>query len=437
MTQSTLDTLPKQTKSEMSVLPGWQTFALCLLIPFALVSVVLKVSPNFSHAPHSSAFAEPVRTGSFGGDFLQEFVGGRIWSHGREKLYDWEYSRTVQHQSEVVGFKWKPESFFPMVYPPYHYQLASLATGMSYPKFAIAFSFFNALALSVAALAFVYRYRFLSRERIGWLCAAVLFMPLLVSLNMGQKSTILLAILTVTFVLLHREKPLGAGLIFGLIAFKPHFAILIGLTMLWKRQWWFVAGSLLTLAMLIGMSLVSPEAWRGYLETCMGMNDFVQSGGYQLHESHSLWGAAELLLGSRWPWLVKPLAGLLAVGVLGLVAWVMRGTIDCASPRFGLQFSVMVVAMILTSPHFYTYDLTILLLPLAICTVSHGLSQGAESHSSELTLLSALVFLGVVFSRAVAVAVGLQFTIPLFVAWIAVMVVVSQSIRHASVAVEV
>ena len=416
---SRIDTLAMKppTTSPTNTLRSWQSIALCLLIPFALVGLVLFVSPNFSLDFDQSAFHEPVRSGSFGGDFLQEYVGGHIWNHQRDGLYDWEYSKSIQHQPDIVGFAWKQESFFPMVYPPFHYQLASIFSGWSYPKFAIAFSLLNAIALFIAAVAFVFGYRELNREKLGWLFAALLFVPLLLSLNMGQKSAILLAILTVSFVLLHREKPLAAGLVFGLIAFKPHFAILIGLTMLFKKQWWFVAGSFVTLAILIGISLVSPESWRGYLETSLGFNQFVNNGGYQLHESHSLWGATQLLVGDRMPWLVKPLAGALALVIIALVWHVMRGPLELSSTRFALQFSVLVVAMVLTSPHFYTYDLTILLLPLAICVV------GRHREAEKLAWSGAAIFLGVVFSKSLVTATDFQLTLVLFTAWIIVIAV--------------
>ncbi len=43
-----------------------------------------------------------------------------------------------------------------------------------------------------------------------------------------------------------------------------------------------------------------------------------------------------------------------------------QGTLEPGGVKFPLQFAVLVLATVLVSPHFLTYDLTILLLPMIL-----------------------------------------------------------------------
>jgi len=283
----------------------------------------------------------------------------------------------MQHDAQLVGFEWETSGYFPMVYPPFHYQLASFASGMSYQRFYVAWMFASGIALS----------------------------------------TLLLAILTVSFVLLHRERPFKAGLVFGLIAFKPYLAIPIGLVMLCKKQYHFVAGSFATLFIItISSLLIAPEAWSNYIQVCLGMGDYVSNGGYQLENSHSLWGSMQLLLGNLNPTLVKPFALIAAIGVLTLITRIMSGPIELSSPRFAFQFAALIVATVLISPHFYTYDLTILLLPLAICGLSEQVQAKINRRVMYWTCIA--VLFGASVYGPIATSLGFQVSTVVLLVWL-------------------
>jgi hypothetical protein len=290
---------------------------------------------------------------------------------------------------------------------------------MPYRSFAILYSFAGALALSISSYSMLCWYREFRSDSHKWLFAGLLFMPLLLSFSMGQKSAVLLAILTVSFILLHHARPFTAGLVFGLIAIKPHFAIVIGLAMLCKKQYRFVFGSFISLGLMIGLSASGGvSVWQDYIKICLGMGDFVSNGGYQLTESHSLWGTTKMLIGDTFPSFVKPIAIAMIIAVACIVARILRGQVDTTSPKFGLQFSACIIATVLVSPHFYTYDLTILLLPLALCTLGRNTSKFVNTEY--MVLICASVIFGIGLCRPVAIATGLQLSIILLFAWLVV-----------------
>lgn len=363
---------PKPTKSSQTV--GEQpakrlaTPWLVLMMPLVVVCIILCFSPNYR-------LSESVRATPLGGDFLQEWVGGWIVSRGEQaRLYDLEYVQTVQHDPAIVGFQWPEKDYFPMVYPPYYYLLISPLSFLGYPVAMKLWAVLSGLALTLSGY-LIHRFYPPCRRLFGpCFVGAMLFVPLLVCLNMGQKSTFLVLILTCSFLLLYHRRPFAAGLVFGLIAFKPHLGLVIGLTMLMKRQWRFAGGALSVVALLVGGSFaVNPELWGDYLDVVSGMGEYVQTGGYQLSDAHSLWGGIQLLLPGVSSSMIKWLAITAALGVVGLLWSVMRGPIQVDSPIFARQFSAMIFATVVLSPHFYAYDLAILLVPMILIVTSYPL----------------------------------------------------------------
>jgi hypothetical protein len=340
---------------------------LILTLPLVMVGLILLFSPNFK-------ITDRVRTAPLGGDFLQEWVGAKVFEMGEEQqLYDLKYVQAVQHDLALVGFEWPEEDYFPMVYPPFYYASLQSLSSFSYPVASRIWAVLSALALSISGLLLYWFYP--PCRRVFGVCfvAALIFVPLLNCFNMGQKSTFLLLILSGTFVLLHNKRPFLAGVVFGLIIFKPHFGIVIGLTMLLKGQWKFAFGALAVVSLAFGYSwLYHGLLVSDYVRVISEMSDYVQTGGYRLSDSHSLWGTAQLTFGWLQPVIVKTIAAVLSLVVIGLLWRVMQGRIETDSPRFTRQFAAMVFAMVLLSPHFYGYDLTILLLPMLLIVSSYA-----------------------------------------------------------------
>ena len=98
------------------------------------------------------------------------------------------------------------------------------------------------------------------------------------------------------------------------------------------------------------------------------------------------------------------LATLIVLGVL------LRGPVRVESPVFAAQFSGLVLATILVSPHLLTYDLTLLVLPATLLAGS-ALNRGDVSLGGAFrALLAAVVLLSL--SSPVARLTGLQISVP-------------------------
>ena len=76
-------------------------------------------------------------------------------------------------------------------------------------------------------------------EKGRWLLWALCFYPVFAAISFGQNSLFSLAILALTFALLQRGRPFLAGMVAGLLLFKPQ--LLVGVGLLWtldvRRSW--------------------------------------------------------------------------------------------------------------------------------------------------------------------------------------------------------
>ena len=416
-----------------------------ILFPLVLAVLVSFVSPNYRSStnniePDTVPTSTESRSGPLGGDFLQEYVGGWILhSENWEKLYDddFAYSKQQQHDSQRLGFAWPEDQYFPMVYPPFYYWatgwLSRLGDVIGYSWVAKLWLWLNGLAITASVLLLnLFFPKCRSLLGIGvW--SLIIYTPMLHNFNLGQKGGLLLLIVTATFLLLHHRKPFWGGLAFGLIAFKPHLGLVVGATMLLKGQWKFCAGALTMVGLLTGSSMLAfPGLWSSYVNVLGTMQDYVRTAGYELYDSHSLWGASELLLGGVSSSVANAVAMILSLVVVGLLLRSVWANTKLDSSTFQRQFAAMLLATVMLSPHFYSYDLTVTLLAIVLIAFAlpsfSNLQTSATSTNSwqsswmGKSLVYSLVgiFLVGAISSKVATVTKIQFSIPImiFILWL-------------------
>jgi alpha-1,2-mannosyltransferase len=337
--------------------------AVVVFAALALVVVIPLFSANFRTLDNPDG-------PPYAGDFLQEYVGGWVLLHGdRDRVYDLAYAQELQHDPAVMGMRFDEREFLPIIYPPFYYWLATPLTLLPFNVAALVWLALMTACLAATALLLQRAYPQHQRLIAGLVVAALLFTPLLENLASSQKATVSLLILTGTFLLLDRRRHFAAGLLFGLLAFKPQLTLVIGLAMLCKGQWRFVLGGLATGVVLVGLSLlVSPEACRQYLQISKTMAEYINTPGFAHEKLHCWYGFFRLLLDGQ-PLIVIQAATLLAASVtIAALFRLLAGPLPFGQPGFAVQYAGLVVATVLLSPHLLTYDLTLLLLPLFLVT---------------------------------------------------------------------
>ena len=417
------------------------------LVPIALAAFVLAAvflaSPNFRFE------SGPDVSPPYGGDFLHEWIGGYVVRAGDGvRLYDRQYTTALQHDADVVGFEFKRDDYLPMVYPPFYYLLVSPLSALPFRTAAAVFAAFSVacLTISLALLGLATRpgasldlvapdadatsSRIWGVVRRWALPAAVVFVPVIENLASSQKGAVVLLVFTATFLLVRRGHRFAAGLAFGFQAFKPQLAVIVPLAMIAKREWGFAAGVLTTVLGLAGLSLaVGLVPNLDYVRFVTGVADYVGAQPAYLHREQCLYGFFTLLAGGPTP--TARIATMAAAGVtVWLLTRLLSGPLEPAQPRFLAQFSGLVLATALLSPHLLTYDLTMLLLPLWLTAILllRGFFPGSYRRAG-LWLLVAL-YVGGGLSPLLARRTGIQFSAPVMLMLLAVLSHAAESARE-------
>lgn len=390
----------------------WSPVLCCFIF-----AVILACSPNFGQ--HNDSVGSPLA-----GDFLQEWIGGyAVRTAGPTALFDIEHVRAIQHDESLVGFEWSDSEYFAMVYPPFYYLLWVPASCLPYSVAAWLFVLvmigcllfaFHLMVRSVDVCFGLLEKSNASNRLINifpWmLIAATIYMPLIRCITTGQKGTLCLLIFSATFYLYVRKKNFSSGLVFGLLIFKPQLAVVVGLGMVLQRNWAFLKGCLVTMAIgLVAMSLMGTDVLLNYLQFCMGAGDYVETSGYDLYKSHCLLGFLAMLGGGEATSLTK-ISWLISSSVIfGLLINMFH---HLRQQPFGvrapLEFSALIIATLLITPHLFTYDLVILLLPMFLLFVllATGKITGQQKYRIQLLLIG--LFVGSGISVYCAYTIGFQ-----------------------------
>ena len=337
-----------------------------ILLWLLLFTLFLAFSPNYR-------WLHDKGTTPYGADFLHEWVGARIVLEGEsQNLYDLELFQARQKDSHTLGFQWDKNSFFPPVYPPIHY-IAFTPFALIPYRWAvllwlgilIALTIFAAHQLQNIAMRYASiqdgdpKHRRAIHNAI--LFAVFLFPPILASLTLGQKSVLWLVLFNSTWQLLLNKRPLSAGFVFGLLSIKPTLFFLLPLVLLSRGQLKFFLGASITVVTLWGggLLLLPTETWLGFLEVARGSSTYASVNGYRLDWSCNLLALAYASPISYQAWLKQSFCTILAIYCL-ICCFEKRNT-DILSPE---KLLLVLCVTFLLSPHAYSYDLCLFLLPI-------------------------------------------------------------------------
>jgi len=374
-------------------------------------AALLILGAAYLFSPNFGPKFDPHR-GPYGGDFLQEWIGGHLVLAGQaDRLYDLDEVRRLQHDPNLVGYRWNEDRHLPMVYPPFYYALVSPLAMLPVPTAAIVWAGLMAGVLASSVVLIGRAVGNPARELACFLPLLALFTPVVENLTTNQKGSVLLLLFSATYSLLRSGRPFVAGLVFGVVAFKPQLTLVVAAAMHLKGHWRFVAGGAVAGVTLVAASLaVSPSACHDYFEFSAQTADYLHTAGYDLAKSHCWYGFFHLLLNGQPDAIIRIASVIMIVVTLLVLARLLRGRFDVDSPNFAVQYAGLVLATILVSPHLLTYDLTLLVLPAALLCgrlIEHGRLDFASAFGA---LLIAVVVLSL--STPLARTLHVQISVP-------------------------
>jgi hypothetical protein len=332
-----------------------------------------------------------------GNDFSQVWVAGRAALDGRGGE---PYDLPVHLENLKAAFG--PECRFAWHYPPV-FLLPAAAMALLEPQ--PAFLLWTGLSLGLFALAMA-----VAAGRRDAACIALAHPLVFCNLSYGQNGLFTAALLTLGAVLVDR-RPWLAGLCFGLLAYKPQFAVLAPLLLLITGRRLCLAACLATvLAQCVAaLALFGTTPWIGFLGTLGDTNRIIlQKAAAGLDLNASAFGAIRLLGGP--PDIAWALQGVTAALALGLAcrAWLTPASLD-------LRAAILLAAAPLLSPYVPVYDLAPLVPATLLLTLAAHRAGGLRR--SERALLFAAPLFALV--REVAGLTGLSLGLALSLATLA------------------
>ena len=326
------------------------------------------------------------------GDFAMFYTAGRILADGQgRRLYDADLQ--LREQREFAPAVEGRETPLPFNHPPFE---GLLFVGLARLPYFTAYGIWTAINLGILlSLPRLLRpcVELLREGSVGvWLPAMLAYFPLGLALLQGQDTVLLLLLLVLAYRALQRNADLQAGCWLALGLFRPQIVLPLVLLVALQRGWRLVSGFA---AVGAGLGLVSVMmvGWRAVLQ----YPEFVRQAERALVDPaavlrmpnlHGLLATVGPSLGASDCWI----NGLTAVVSIVLIGVTTRLWSSGRASVFDLGFSMVLVTAVLVSYHAFDYDLTLLLLPMAL--VADFVFRGGERRSGlSLALLLPIALL--------------------------------------------
>jgi hypothetical protein len=322
-----------------------------------------------------------------GTDFSNVYAAGKLtWQGHPADAYD----PALQHAAEKAVFGDREVPFYGWHYPPFFLAVAFLVASLPY-----AFGLSLWLAASLAAYLAAVR-AILPRPETLLIAAA--FPAVFINIGHGQNGFLTAALLGGALHWLDR-RPWLAGILIGLLAYKPQFGVMIPLALLASQRWSSIAAAIATVAALVAVSVAAlgGGVWHAFADSMNFTQTIVlEQGGTGWEKIQSAFSAAR-----NWGADVHTAYAIqiaLGLSLAATLAWLWHS--DAA---FELKTAGLVIASLLATPYVLDYDLVVLAIAIAFLA-RHGLISGFRDY--EISLLTA-AWIVPLLSRGIAGATGI------------------------------
>jgi alpha-1,2-mannosyltransferase len=298
-----------------------------------------------------------------GTDFSQVWVAGleALRGHPAEPF---DLQRHVAEQHAEFGAN---SAVYGWHYPPYFLAPAAALAHFPYLQALLLWQA-STLILYLAAIAAIMRGGGLDRAQI--LLAALAFPAVLLNLGHGQNGFLTAALLGAGFLILD-HRPLLAGVLFALLAYKPQFGLVIPVALLANGRGRALLSAAATLVLMTIATVVvfGLESWIAFWRSVPLTREFVvEQGAAGFEKIQSVFAAVRLMGGSiESAYATQAAAALFS---LAAMAPLWRSSAD-----YRAKCAAAILATPLTTPYCLDYDMTSLAPAIAFLT-ARGLEKG-------------------------------------------------------------
>ncbi len=322
-------------------------------------------------------------------DFTQFYCAAQMIRQNRGgSLYDLTKQMEFQSRVAPVHVFYNHPPFGALLYLPYTY--------VPYGTACILWTITSLGLLIIAVLLiqastdFTSSISRFSRVRADVGLAAVLFLtfgPATTCLLIGQDSMLMLVVYSMVFALLKRGSDFQAGCVLACGLFKFHLILPFALILLLRRKWSVLKGFGLigSLFVLISVGISGSQILITYPRLLFFDPTYQKIGGFAPEFMPNIRGLLFVLTRGK---VTGPAFGVLVAACSIVVLWYAAK--NWRDERLATSFAASLLATLLSSYHLYNYDLTLLLLPIAILfseMVGRGLPLGKSVAGAALVAL--------------------------------------------------
>ncbi len=236
-----------------------------------------------------------------------------------------------------------------------------------------------------------------------WLLLALAYPAVFINLGHGHNGFLTAALIAAALLQFDR-RPWLAGMLIGLLVYKPQFGLLIPLVLVVSGRWRVFAAAALT---VVALSLIvtlafGPEVWSAFLASTKFTRTVVlEQGATGWQKIQSVFSVVRMWGGSI-P-LAYALQTTVTVAVAAALAWLWH-----SRAAFPLKAAALAIGTILATPYSLDYDLMVV-APAIAFLVGDGMERGFAPW--EKSVLGALWFVPLI-TRTVAGATLIPLGVP-------------------------
>jgi hypothetical protein len=304
-----------------------------------------------------------------GADFLNVYAAGLMVHQGQAaSVYNWDLHGQIEQT--VAGYA---APYFGWHYPPNFLSIANLC---AYFPYLCAFG----LYMTISFVCYVTVIRRISAKLKECLWALVAFPGVFVNIINGQNGFLTTAFFGAGMMWLE-EKPWLAGVMFGLLSYKPQFFIVIPVVLALSGYARACFSTLVTAGACFGLSWLAygSQTWQAFFQsTRLTQHIILERGVTGWQKIQSIFSIIRMWDGSVS--LAYTLQALSAVSALALTLWIWHRKANLA-----IRATALCGCILLTTPYVLDYDLVILAIPLAFLT-REGLQKGFIAYEKVMML---------------------------------------------------
>lgn len=226
-----------------------------------------------------------------------------------------------------------------------------------------------------------------------WLLLAIAFPAVLVNFGHGQNGFLTAALFGFALAVLPR-RPWLAGLLFGLLTYKPQFGLLIPLVLIATGQWRTILGAAATAATVGAATLIAfgAQTWRAFLAVApLARTALLEQGAVGWPKLQSVFSWVRLWGGGAD--VAYILQGTVVIAVAVALVWLWRRDVP-----YAVKAATLLIGTLLATPLCLDYDL-MLLGPAIAFICAEGLARGFRPYEKSLL---ALLWIVPLITRSIA-----------------------------------